>query len=171
MIKRVKLFPQPVKHTHRDTINILLDPSSRCALVSYGLIFFPLRLMALLRALAIYSCFEKGCLTNEEKRTRQCRQWIWVIRILGFHDWSSRCLKPVEGNSTNPCIHNFSFLLAGHREPQSNNAKLLVAYAFTLQAPVVRKVDNAIHRINHYPVDSVVCFVNTYPLDCDLSGG
>ena len=38
-------------------------------------------------------------------------------------------------------------------------------------APVVRKVDNAIHRINHYPVDSVVCFVNTYPLDSDLSGG
>ena len=27
------------------------------------------------------------------------------------------------------------------------------------QARVVRKVDNAIHRINHYPVDSVVCFV------------
>ena len=37
--------------------------------------------------------------------------------------------------------------------------------------PVVRKVDNAIHRINHYPVDSVVCFVNTYPLDSDLSTG
>ena len=27
----------------------------------------------------------------------------------------------------------------------------------------VRKVDNAIHRINHYPLDSVVGFVNTYP--------
>jgi len=39
------------------------------------------------------------------------------------------------------------------------------------QARVVRKVDNAIHRINHYPVDSVVCIVNTYPLDGDLSGG
>ena len=37
--------------------------------------------------------------------------------------------------------------------------------------PVVRKVDNAIQRINHYPVDSVVCFVNTYLLDSDLSGG
>ena len=36
-------------------------------------------------------------------------------------------------------------------------------------APVVRKVDNAIHRINHYPVDSMVRFVNTYPLDSDLS--
>ena len=40
-----------------------------------------------------------------------------------------------------------------------------------LRVAVVRKVDNAIHRINHYPVDSVVCFVYTYPLDSDLSGG
>ena len=44
-------------------------------------------------------------------------------------------------------------------------------FKFSSLAPVVRKVDNAIHRINHYPVDSVVCFVNTYPLDSDLSGG
>ena len=26
-------------------------------------------------------------------------------------------------------------------------------------APVVHRVDNAIHRINYYPVDSVVCLV------------
>ena len=26
-------------------------------------------------------------------------------------------------------------------------------------------MDNSIHRINRYPVDSVVCFVKTYPLD------
>ena len=36
---------------------------------------------------------------------------------------------------------------------------------------VVRKVDNAIYRISHYPVNSVVCFVNIYPLDSDLAGG
>ena len=40
-----------------------------------------------------------------------------------------------------------------------------------LHGPVVQGVDNAIHRINHYPVDSIVCFVSTYPLDSDLSGG
>ena len=40
-----------------------------------------------------------------------------------------------------------------------------------LLAPVVQRLDNAIHRINHYPADSVVCFANTYPLDSDLSGG
>ena len=38
-------------------------------------------------------------------------------------------------------------------------------------APVVQRLDSAIHRINHYPADSVVCFVDTYPLDSDLSGG
>ena len=48
-------------------------------------------------------------------------------------------------------------------------SKKIVGRSFTLLAPVVRKVDNTIHRINHYPVDSVVCFVNTYPLVSDLS--
>ena len=37
------------------------------------------------------------------------------------------------------------------------------------QAWVVQKVDSAIHRINHYPADSAVCFVNIYPLNSDLS--
>ena len=36
---------------------------------------------------------------------------------------------------------------------------------------VVQRVDNTIHCKNHYPVDSVVCFIETYPLDSDLSGG
>jgi len=40
-----------------------------------------------------------------------------------------------------------------------------------VQAWVVQKVDNSIHWINHYPADSMVCFVKTYPLDSDLSGG
>ena len=38
-------------------------------------------------------------------------------------------------------------------------------------APVVQKVDSAIHRINHYPVDNPIGFPNTYPLDSDLSSG
>ena len=36
------------------------------------------------------------------------------------------------------------------------------------QARVVQRMDNTVHRINHYPADSVVCFVNT---NSDLSGG
>ena len=40
-----------------------------------------------------------------------------------------------------------------------------------------RKVSGAfekrtpVRRINHFPLDSVVCFVNTYPLDSDLTSG
>ena len=41
----------------------------------------------------------------------------------------------------------------------------IVAQIFILLAPVVQRLDNAIQRINHYPADSTVCFVNTYPLD------
>ena len=39
------------------------------------------------------------------------------------------------------------------------------------QAPVVRKVDSAIHWISYYPLDSTIGFCNTYPLDSDLSSG
>ena len=38
-------------------------------------------------------------------------------------------------------------------------------------APVARKMDNAIHRINLYPLDSAIGFLFTYQLDSDLSGG
>ena len=36
-------------------------------------------------------------------------------------------------------------------------------------APVVQKVNSAIHRINLYPVGNATGFTNTYPLDTDLS--
>ena len=32
---------------------------------------------------------------------------------------------------------------------------------------VVQTLDSAIHRINHYPADSVIDLRNTYPLDSD----
>ena len=41
---------------------------------------------------------------------------------------------------------------------------------FFLLAPVVQKLDNAIHRINHYPVDKCCGNQLRYPLDRDLSG-
>ena len=42
---------------------------------------------------------------------------------------------------------------------------------FLVQGPVVEKVDNPIHWINLYPVDSTIGFPNSYPVDCDLSDG
>ena len=42
--------------------------------------------------------------------------------------------------------------------------------SFHSQTSVVQKVNSAIHRINHYPVDNTVGFSNAYPVDSDLSG-
>ena len=44
-------------------------------------------------------------------------------------------------------------------------------HARLLLAPVVRKMDSAIHWVNYYPLDSAIGCRNTYPLDSDLSGG
>ena len=38
-------------------------------------------------------------------------------------------------------------------------------------APVVQRLDNAIHRINRYPADKCQQNKPRYPLDSDLSGG
>ena len=37
-------------------------------------------------------------------------------------------------------------------------------YHINVEGLVVKRVDNAIHRIKHYPTDSIVSFINTYPL-------
>ena len=44
-----------------------------------------------------------------------------------------------------------------------------IAVTLSIQAYAVGKMDNAIYLINqnHYPMDSSVCFVNTYLLDSD----
>ena len=60
-----------------------------------------------------------------------------------------------------------SYLTLEEKDILSVCLKLLL----TIRPPVVRRVDNALHQINHYPVDSIVCFVNTYPVESDLSGG
>ena len=39
------------------------------------------------------------------------------------------------------------------------------------QAVVVQKLDSAIHRINHYPVDKYYKTRLHYPLESNLSGG
>ena len=39
------------------------------------------------------------------------------------------------------------------------------------QAPIVRRLDNAIHWIKLYPVDNAIRFAITYPPDSDLSVG
>ena len=51
--------------------------------------------------------------------------------------------------------------------PDHREASALTTSPFLTR--VVQKVSNAIHRINRYAVDSVVCFVSTCPHDSDLS--
>ena len=53
-----------------------------------------------------------------------------------------------------------TFLLQNH---------VLSSSCETVPIVVVQSMDNAIHWINLYPVSCAVCFVNTYPLDSDLS--
>ena len=50
-------------------------------------------------------------------------------------------------------------------------------FSLSIQAPVVQKADNSIHRINHYPEDSVPCFavsfihrIATYPVPFEQPG-
>ena len=38
-------------------------------------------------------------------------------------------------------------------------------------APVVQRLDSAIHWINHNPLDNSIGFASVYPLDSELSGG
>ena len=65
----------------------------------------------------------------------------------------------------------WSLYLAATFGIRSKQVLINCAIILNYQARVVQKMDDAIHRINHYPADSVVCFVNTYPLDSNLSGG
>ena len=42
---------------------------------------------------------------------------------------------------------------------------------FIYQAPVVQSINKANHWINLCPIDSIVSFLNSYPLDSNLSVG
>ena len=60
----------------------------------------------------------------------------------------------------------FQNVYCPHENEKPVFSKLCFGVRLTEQllARVVQKVDNAVHRINHYPVDSVVCVVKVYPL-------
>ena len=72
--------------------------------------------------------------------------------------YSGSCYKGWKRSELQHCCH-------------TGNSSRHCIFSFIHQAPVVQTSDSAIHRINHYPADSVIDFRNTYPLDSDLSGG
>ena len=88
----------------------------------------------------VYSCFEKGCLTNGEKLTRLCRKLLWVLVVFTVA-WVN--LKVFQRSGRKQHKHIFVLsrsLLLNHLELQSSKAKLLlpimpigiVEYAFAL---------------------------------------
>ena len=68
-------------------------------------------------------------------------------------------------------MYMFSVILSATYKTLSGSSHALDLTSFADLAPVVQKVDNAIHRINLYPVDSTIGLPHTYPLDSDLSSG
>ena len=68
-------------------------------------------------------------------------------------------------------MYGVSFELQKHKWKFERIKNAVETRATEWAGLVVRKVANAIHQINHYSADSVVCFANTYPLESDLSGG
>ena len=62
----------------------------------------------------VYSCFDKGCLTTTQKRTRQCRLVLWVVivwrylvEVHGVLSWNERQLER-ECTNTSVCSASFS---------------------------------------------------------------
>ena len=56
-------------------------------------------------------------------------------------------------------------------QPNHSDRFLIVFIEFNHQSSFVKKLDNAIHWINLYPMDNFINFPNTYFQDSDSSGG
>ena len=80
-------------------------------------------------------------------------------------------------NQIRKCVQrNFVVVIQKHLRKQNIAQRFVSSISLLnihsqIQAPVVQNVDNAIHWINHYPLNSTIDFPNTYPLDGNLSGG
>ena len=85
----------------------------------------------------------------------------------------SKRTRSTSNNHMLPCSHLPRWLILDVWRSHETLSLVfdILPHDFGYQAPVVQKTDNAIHRINLYPADSVIGFPNTYPLDNDLSGG
>ena len=75
------------------------------------------------------------------------------------------------GQSAAPVSQRSGLELESQNSPGFLLATAQIASLSVHRAPVVQKVDSAIHRINHHPVDSAISVRNTYPTGRDLSGG
>ena len=99
-----------------------------------------------------HSIFSAGLSKNgNNSNWKRQDQPEWPSTVAGLVDLCKVTLKNIS--------------IAGGRFKQMQHMRSIIL------APVVLKMDNAIHRINLYSLDSAIGFPNTYPLDGDLSGG
>ena len=104
------------------------------------------------------NCFETGTRYQGNDLLHQGHQ-IHVTQLANQNAKQELVPRAKRGKTSNQCHANVV------NRCMSQRAEAATFYDLG-QVPVVRKVDNAIiHSINHYPVDTVACFVNTYPLD------
>ena len=80
---------------------------------------------------------------------------------LYFHLKDNNKCALLNGTSLLKC----TFVSCEKKQQKLNDANIIINDNYNTYK--VRKVYNAVHWINHYLVDSVVCAVNTYPQDSD----
>ena len=118
-----------------------------------------------IRRMKIFILFSKH---QEQRDVSQGRLELAKDNILS--KWSTTITDAI-WNYVDNILHPNSDKAYIEERPEMDTAPLFLnmghglPFELNLQAPVVQRLDNVIHRINHYPADSVVCFVNTYPLD------
>ena len=80
-------------------------------------------------------------------------------------------VKPILNQLGENSIRHFRLVVEGIEGEDSGTSMFtLIIRPFGDLAPVVQRLDNAIHRINRYPVDKCKQNKPRYPLDSDLSG-
>ena len=95
----------------------------------------------------------------------------WPLnKVFRGHFWPSSkifWLKHCQGCLA-PILEHTWLVTMSHREGLDSSK---MAFINLVQAPVVQRLDNAVHRINRYPADK--CWQNKpcYPMDSDLSIG
>ena len=84
---------------------------------------------------------------------------------------SGRLQRTLADFSKEECILHPLFCYKVARTTVSTPTQGVLLEGILVKAPVFQKVNNAIHRINLYPLVSTIGVLNTYALESDLSGG
>ena len=84
---------------------------------------------------------------------------------------SGRLQRTLADFSKEECILHPLFSYKVSRTTFSTPTSAVLLEGILVNAPVVQKMNNAIHQINLYPLVGEIGVPSTYPLESDLSGG